>query len=69
MSDVGRDAGLEHGLERAGFCPRPRRARRRAFALIQLIAAAGLVASLVVAATAVSIGFARAHGSAVHSTR
>jgi hypothetical protein len=48
---------------RIGFAPTPRRkpGQRRARALVQLIAATGLVISLAVAATAVSIGIARAH--------
>ena len=49
-------------IARTGYVtPRRRRpGRRRARALVQLIAAVGLVMSLAVAATAVSIGIARA---------
>jgi multisubunit Na+/H+ antiporter MnhC subunit len=51
---------------RIGFAPMPRRkpGQRRARALVQLIAATGLVISLAVAATAVSIGIARANTDA-----
>ena len=56
---------------RIGFAPVQRRkpGQRRARALVQLIAATGLVISLAVAATAVSIGIARAHTEAVTTTR
>ncbi len=55
------DTGNRTG--RIGFAPAQRRkpGQRRARALVQLIAATGLVISLAVAATAVSIGIARAH--------
>jgi multisubunit Na+/H+ antiporter MnhC subunit len=51
---------------RIGFAPTPCRkpGQRRARALAQLIAATGLVISLAVAATAVSIGIAKAHANA-----
>jgi hypothetical protein len=60
-------------MGRTGFAPVRRRkpGQRRARALVQLIAATGLVISLVVAVTVVSIGIARAHAvvSASHSLR
>jgi hypothetical protein len=54
---------------RIGFAPAQRRERgqRRARALVQLIAATGLVISLAVAATAVSIGIARANAQVTAS--
>lgn len=53
-----------------GFAPALRRkpGQRRARALVQLIAATGLVISLVVAVTAVSIGITRAHAETVTTT-
>ena len=50
---------------RVGFVPVQRRkpGQRRARALVQLIAATGLMISLVVAAAAVSIGITRAHAA------
>jgi hypothetical protein len=61
------EAGNRMG--RIGFAPVRRRkpGQRRARALVQLIAATGLVISLVVAATVVSIGIARAHAVAPSS--
>jgi hypothetical protein len=51
------------GITRVGFASitRWRPGQRRARVLVQLIAAVGLVLSLAVAATAVSIGIARAY--------
>lgn len=59
--------GTGNRIGGAGFTPVQRRkpGQRRARALVQLIAAVGLVVSLAVAATAVSIGIARAHCSTV----
>lgn len=55
---------------RGGFSPHRRlRGRRRSFVFIQLLAAVGLIASLAVAATAVSIGIARAQGGTVELVR
>ncbi|MGZ3409367.1 MAG: hypothetical protein ACXWKA_03305 [Xanthobacteraceae bacterium] len=55
------------GIARSGFASTPRRrpGQRRARVLVQLIATAGLVLSLAVAATAVSLGIARAHTTIV----
>jgi len=63
------EAGNRMG--RIGFAPVRRRkpGQRRARALVQLIAATGLVVSLVVAVTAVSIGIARAHAVVSSSVR
>ncbi len=61
---------IEERIEGSGFSlRRGRRSRRRRLVFVQLIAAAGLVASLAVAATAVSIEIARADGAAVHAIR
>jgi hypothetical protein len=59
---VNRFVRTDAGIARTGFTPVQRRrpGQRRARVLVQLIATVGLVASLAVAATAVSIGLARA---------
>lgn len=59
------NTGYRNG--RIGFAPVQRRVpgQRRARAIVQLIAATGLVISLAIVATAVSIGIARAHCAAI----
>jgi hypothetical protein len=59
---VNRFVRTNAGIARTGFAPVQRRrpGQRRARVLVQLIATVGLVVSLAVAATAVSLGIARA---------